>query len=312
MSTSGRHGAIGAISDKIREMGHHGQIIFLLLVLVAFFAFSGFVLKDAPKRSDVPPVNTSSREKVVFPEKESSSGDKTVSVPEEEKTETPQVAPSERDGSVQIYGVTRSSANRPVKIVLKANLQEGEEVDIDNWEIRGNDGSVFIPQAVKYYRIPGTNEEGDIVLEAGHSVTMYLGMLSPISKNLQLNKCTGYLNQKYDFKYYPLPEECPLPDKDDYKYLSGECQDYIKRIGRCEIPPSEETNAFFGESGNRCREFINGFFNTTNCYNSFREDEDFLKGEWRVWLPYKSAFDSDHDWLKLLNTEGKVIDEYTY
>ncbi len=292
-------------------MSQHGQVVFLLLILIAFFAFAGFVIKNPPDEATVSQPESSERGETTAPADQNAENPPAGEPEEYEEPEDTQIPSSERTGSVYISNISRSYGDRPMRITLKSNLNEGETVNIDDWEIKGNDGRVFIPEAVNFYQIPGPNDSGDIVLEPGHTVTIYLGIKSPLSKNFRLNKCTGYLNENYDF-LYSLPNECPLPEKDDYKHLSGECQNYIRQMGRCERPDPNVTNSFLGEQGNECREFVNEFFNIGNCYRYFKGDSDFLKKEWRVWIDRENVFDPQHDWLKILNKGGQIIDDYTY
>ena len=285
-------------------MKDHAQFLILLALVVGFVIFANFVYKkQAPKiQSRQPSINSSQN---IQQEKDSQNKNDSVT----EKT-----SDSSSDSvknTVAISGFRRSYGDQPARITLRSKLEKGGAVVITDWQIKGNNGRVFIPEAVKFYRINGTNDQGAIVLQPGDYVNVYIGGMSPIGKNFRLNKCTGYLNEDYDFQY-SIPNECPRPEKDNYKHLSGECQNYIQSLSRCELPDPDSVNSFRGEGGNLCREFINDYFTINNCYKTYKDDPDFLGHEWRVWINRSRVFDSQHDWLRLINNNGEIVDEYTY
>ena len=220
------------------------------------------------------------------------------------------IPPSERSGAVYVSSVRRASTNRPDSIRLGTRLKEGETVNITGWKIVTNDGSIYLPKAVSFYRIGGTNTETDLILERGNYVEVSFSK-SPMEKNFRLNMCTGYLNDRYEFDR-SIPENCPLLERDEYKHLSGECQNYIRSLGRCELSDPNVTNSFRGEEGNECRLFINDRINVTECYESSQDDPRFFSDEWRVWLGQWDIIDSLHDYIRLFNQEGLLIDEYSY
>ncbi len=290
--------------------------ILLLILLIVGIIIVDYLATSAIQRPRTPeteqegvPVESESPEPV-SPEPASPSvpaptqTDSQVDIPEEI------IPPSERSGAVYVSSVRRASASRPDSIRLKTRLKEGETVNITGWQIVTNDGSVYLPQAVGFYKIGGTNVETDLVLERGNYVEVSF-VKSPIKKNFRLNMCTGYLDDRYEF-YRSIPENCPILERDEYKHLSGECQNYIRSLGRCELSDPNVTNPFRGEKGNECRLFINDRVNVTECYESSQDDPRFFSDEWRVWLDWQSIVDSLHDYIRLFNRDGLLIDEYSY
>ncbi len=219
------------------------------------------------------------------------------------------IPPSQRSGAVKISFNRGYGSNSPTA-VLTANLEEGEQVDITGWRLASNTGEIRIPQAVPFYVVYSSNNNaGDIVLGPRDKAVIYFGAQSPIGKNFRLNRCTGFLNKIAEFSP-PLPNDCYLPAKDDYRHLSGECQNYIMSLRRCELPDTNKTNQFQGELGNQCRSFINDNFGINACYRH-KQEPDFLSNEWRVWIE-QDIFDKYHDDIRLLNPQNQVIDEYVY
>lgn len=243
------------------------------------------------------------------------SDDEVVFEPEEEETEPETSTPAyQREGVVSISSVRRSSfsSSRPQEIRLRANLEEGETVDITGWTIQTNRESVEIPTGVGFYDVIGSNEETNIILDESDDVEIYLDE-NPIDENLKLNQCTGYLNEKHGLDNV-FPDDCPRVESSEYRHLSGQCQDYINNInGDCVTPDAETINSFPGsEEGNACRRFLRDHFNAGYCMRENRSNDNFLSDEWRIWIDRSRVLDPDHDWVRLYNREGVLIDERDY
>jgi len=275
-----------------------GAAIFVLLLFVGIVV--AFVISAASK----------SIGGMAVPADLNSGGEAGGETDEPESGPEAAVLPESREGSVYISDVSVYDSGRKARVVLRTNLAEGESVDITSWMIRTNKRRLFIPEAVRVYRVGGSNSEGHIVLDKGNYVILYAGGSSPVGRNFRVNACTGYLNNRYEFEA-SLPNDCPLPERDSYKHLAGWCQDYIRSMERCGLPDANETNEWRGDDGNACRSFVYDFFNVDNCYRSFSESE-LLSDEWRVWVGAEYVFDRRHDWVKLVNKEGRVIDDYVY
>lgn len=103
-----------------------------------------------------------------------------------------------------------------------------------------------------------------------------------------------------------------MPEKEDYKHLSGECQDIIRGFRRCELPDANEMNSLRFPDSNECRQFIYNFFNVKNCYDYYNNETDLLNNEWWLWVNREDILDPQHDWVRIENSQDKVIDEYSY
>lgn len=225
----------------------------------------------------------------------------------------PTTPTSQREGVVSISSVRNSSSlSRSQEISLRANLDNSEVVDITGWIIQTNEKTVQIPTGVNFYDVTSSNNESNIILDEGDRVRIYFNE-SPISKNLRLNQCTGHLNEKHNLDNV-FPNDCPRVEKQEYRHLSGNCQDYINDInGDCVTPDAETLNSFPGsDEGNACRKFLSSRFNSGYCVNSNQGDGDFLSDQWRVWIDESRVLDSQHDWVRLYNENGILIDERDY
>jgi hypothetical protein len=221
------------------------------------------------------------------------------------------IFPFEREGVLQISSVSLGGDDRPTRINLRSNLKEGEILSITDWKIRTNSNYFLIPEVVNYYVINEDNKRDPVILNPGDNVIIYVGEKSPVNNNFRLNKCLGYLNDRVDL-YSSINNECPLPERDDYKNFSGECQNVIRSFRRCELPDVNEMNTIKFSDSNECRDYIYNFFNIKNCYDTYKNDENFLDNELWLWINRSGIFDPHHDWVRIENTQGKVIDEYSY
>lgn len=209
--------------------------------------------------------------------------------------------------SVSLY----FSINYPKTLQLYSYFYgKDESINISGWKIKGNRYELLIPQAVKIYNPESDNKEENIVL-SGSNYLIFYSDKSPFSRNLRLNKCTGYLNNFYDFNP-DLPDNCPGIERSEYSGLSGQCQSYLMSLGRCKMPDVNFYNSLPGtDQGNACRAFLNTISHAA-CFKKERDDNDFLSNEWRIWINEDFRFDSSHDRLLLFDKNGLLVDEYIY
>lgn len=202
-----------------------------------------------------------------------------------------------------------ASYGTPTTITLSSSLSKGEKANITGWKIKSNKKEIITPQAIEIYEPGGFGEVKEIVLEGSNYLYFYSNR-SAIQKNFRLNKCTGYLEDSYDFNP-PIPKNCPTIPRSEFTNLSGACQSYIFSLGSCELPNANTYNSFPGnDEGNACRQALNTIsFNS--CFDKHKNDSDFLSNEWRIWIG-DSILDSQHDRLRLLDKEGLLVDEYIY
>ncbi|MEK7593148.1 MAG: hypothetical protein AAB464_00295 [Patescibacteria group bacterium] len=208
--------------------------------------------------------------------------------------------------SVSVY----SYGNNPKSIQLYSYPKKDESINISGWKIKGNRYEFIIPQAIKIYNPESDNKEEDIVL-SGSNYLIFYSSKSPFSRNLRLNKCSGYLNNFYDFNP-DLPNNCPGIERSEYSGFSGQCQSYLMSLGRCKMPDVNFYNSLPGtDQGNACRAFLNTISHAA-CFKKYSQDNDFLSNEWRIWINEDFRFDSSHDRLFLFDKEELLVDEYIY
>lgn len=190
-------------------------------------------------------------------------------------------------------------------IVLSSGLSNGEKLDITGWMLKPNKGGVLvIPKAQGVYSFGGSQE--DIYISAGDQVHLYSGR--GIKGNFRLNKCMGYLEAEPPI-VPPIPKECPSANRSEISNFSGACQDYILSLRTCENPTANPPVPISEDS---CHAFLSKM-NYDGCVKKYRNSADFLSREWRVWIEEQgNIFDSIHDKIQLIDSQGKIVDEFVY
>lgn len=211
-------------------------------------------------------------------------------------------------GKIEITSLRRpTSSGAGGGFTLRSDFTQGDPVDITNWSIQGNDNKeITIRGGIS--SVPPVNLTR-IVIRPRTSAVFYADTNSFV-KNVQLNKCTGYLNKTYNFDP-KIPNNCPRPDRSQTISFSGECQNFIRSLSACEQPTGSELNRFASVDDIACHEFLEDL-NYGNCVREHSNDSDFYSYGWRVWLSDRLPFDRQHDRLLLLDEDNLLVDEYVY
>jgi len=210
---------------------------------------------------------------------------------------------------VKIRSVIKSGINKIISLYVNYNLTS--TINITGWKITSNNGvQIVIPQAINDYYPSRYPKDEDIVGSGKHVINIY-NWQSPNGRSFRLNKCIGYLDDYYNYKFNPsLPCFYPkLYKKEEILSFSGRCQDYILSLGNCKSPTPYELNSFSNEP--KCRYFLDRF-SYDGCYNLLRNENDFLENEWRLWITGFWNFDERHDRILLLDKDNLLVDTYTY
>ncbi|MFH1346688.1 MAG: hypothetical protein ABIH10_00365 [Spirochaetota bacterium] len=310
-------------------MGDFLKITFFLLVIVGgtiWFLSSGSMLFNstpAEKISVSPPAKTQINSAPAVNSNSNSGSNSTVSsgqlaqVQEIPDSSIPvgytraQLSPYFQ--KIRISSAYYSSfSGYPSQIQIYSNLSKDEKVDITGWKIKSNsDKEIIIPGAVNLYDLSSFLFDSNIVLSSNGYVSIYSNT-SAVSRNLRLNKCTGYLENDYDF-IPQLPRNCPSlsSPRSNIQYLSGACQSYLFSLGSCQVPDVSFYNSLPGnDDGNACRAFLSDI-SYYSCIKEHRNDLDFYLNDWRVWIN-KNILDSQHDAVKLFDSQGLLVYQYVY
>ena len=207
--------------------------------------------------------------------------------------------PTENQLSVQAFGNARLPYETEYVQISAYGLNRGKVILTGMVLKNKNNESVVI----------GPDENGrPITLAPGERALVSTGP-SPRGINFKINKCSGYLAQGQN--YYPgISNSCPiattLPQVRD---LSENCERFLERSFACQTP-----NINF-ESGidNKCAAFIGEHLNYVGCVKDFKNDSDFDKGEWRVYLGRTREFWANlHEDVYLYSQSGILITKVSY
>lgn len=190
------------------------------------------------------------------------------------------------------------------EFTLRVGNDAGSPIDVTGWYVRSNRGSVLIRGATTR---AGPANHPAIVIRPGTSAVFYAAWGSFV-KNLELNTCTGYLNDIYTLSP-AVPNDCPRPPRSELINFSGACQNFINSLSSCKVPEPNDLNRFTTEAA--CRAFLNTF-SYQECVERYRGLSNFNSYGWRVWLGTEFVFDLLHDRLLLFDAAGKLVDEYIY
>src|SRR3989338_503698 len=155
----------------------------------------------------------------------------------------------------------------------------------------------------------GKDENGNAVeLGYGERAILVTGE-NPLGRNFKINKCSGYFNQRAAFSP-PIYTACPaLSNMALPSNLNNTCINYIESLPACIMPT---INADTGIN-NDCDQFVQAHASYAGCVADYKNDKDFDKGEWRIYLSKNTElWDNRHDLIQLFDPAGKLITELSY
>lgn len=199
-------------------------------------------------------------------------------------------------------------------VIISASRRNNEKISITGWQLESmiSKKKVTIGGATPLFISGVINSEPTISLSPREEVVISTGR-SPIGASFRTNKCTGYFEQHQDFKP-ALKKSCPSP-KDEFDSFANIpvtddiCEDFVDGISKCKMP----LDAFPLGMSNQCSEFIGANINYTGCVKNHRNDLDFFGSEWRVFLGRsEELWREKRETIRLLDSEGKVVDTFTY
>ncbi len=212
---------------------------------------------------------------------------------------------------VKISSTRSQTSSRPSLITLSTYLKNEEEINITGWKIKGKRGSFVVPGGIEKYNpyynpVPSESifiERGDIIYLSGASNPLGRG------RNFRPNKCLGYFTHYRDFPI-PLPKNCPKPTSEEISHLDPCCQEFILRLGKCEIP--DYSSNFRISTDSECVAYLTDNFNYGGCYRNYSRDEDFIGNNWHIYMNRNIVVSDDCDTLYLRDQNGLFIGKYSY
>ncbi len=133
---------------------------------------------------------------------------------------------------------------------------------------------------------------------------------SPVGVSFRENMCTGYFEERQDFRP-PLLESCPTPYQEYTRFYDDEddeCEQYVRSIPYC----STDTDVPSNVSGS-CEDFVEEYISYDGCIEAHEGDENFHGRTWRVFLGKSDElWANSKETILLLDASGKVIDAFSY
>lgn len=195
---------------------------------------------------------------------------------------------------------------------IRANYDNTEAVPITGWTLKGKKGmSVSIGSGAYLAYAGQVNAQESIFLGKNGNAVITTGQ-SPIGTNFRLNICTGYFSQFQTF-YPGLPQTCPRISDDEIPATYPDaCFNFINGLSTCRMPSNipYETSI---QIGNDCLIFIQEKANYSGCVNGHKNDPNFYKTDWRIYLNRnEDLWGNLHDNIILLDQNGKLVDYVLY
>lgn len=211
---------------------------------------------------------------------------------------------------IKISSVYRSTYGGSYQQITLSAYSLAEPINLNGWFLKTNKSSLgSLAKMVNDYHPYGLMSEEDLILKNNDQLYIFDSQ-GPLRLNLRLNKCTGFLNNNYDFRP-KLPNNCPAADRKEIVSFSGRCQSFILSLTSCQVPKPGDFNAFSQPEDTACRAFLDKI-NYGGCYFKHRSDADFFSRDVRVWLNQPFMFDAQHDRVLLFDRNGLLVDQYVY
>lgn len=207
--------------------------------------------------------------------------------------------PAERSFEVRLspdFGKVTISTISPTLIRLNTKLNQGETINLTNWQVKGLRGTVTIPKSVEIV-IPAESDlsEKNTILERNDSLSVWSDS-TPFRgiKSFRPNKCFGYLRDNYDSLDYTPGKICPEVKLEDIGYLSSYCRRTVLSLDNCRgLDYSDNPELMFDSS---CREYIDNYIsenlNYEGCVENYYSDDNFFNRSWYVYSGYSIVCDS--------------------
>lgn len=211
-------------------------------------------------------------------------------------------------------GAARTQTTSGEYIELRAAPGISSPIDISGWSLESalSGVRVYLPQATGVFLQGRINPVGNVTLAAGASAIVLTGP-SPVGVSFRENKCTGYLGTLQPF-VPPLAQQCPSPfaviprTEENEARLGANCFDFLSSLPSCTFPTSVPPTLTTA-----CRDIIQAKLSYGGCVSAYRNTTSFAQNTWRLFLTQGAPlWGSEHDVLRLLDGQGRVVDVLNY
>lgn len=222
-------------------------------------------------------------------------------------------------GTLVLNGSGNAWSTKPTSEYISLNYQrtnsnnQSQKILITGWEaVSGVTNKSAVIGKGAYLPYSGqVNAEEPIFVSPGDRVVINSGR-SPIGVSFRVNKCSGFFEQFQDFSP-SLPFDCPRPETENLptppNQLNDRCLDYLETLSRCTVPLGELPLDLSPE----CGQYLRTEINYNKCVEHHKDDADFYKPEWRVFLGRDTELFKDRrEVIKVLDLDKKVVDSISY
>jgi len=220
----------------------------------------------------------------------------------------PQQSIDTRAFSVYAQNTRTRNINEEYIDIIYTPTKGAAPVDISDWMVADSRGESYKLGGISIIpSIAPIANQDRLILRGPARVHVVTGR-SPLGENFRINKCATYFSQYKTF-YPSLSVSCPSPNREPGQDdLSDTCYQYIRTLSSCRIP----TNIpLFLD--NTCREFIQQNISYDACVKNHKNDTDFYKDEYWVYLNRPEHIWSDvRDSVILKDARGSVIKSVSY
>lgn len=226
--------------------------------------------------------------------------------------------PSPYQGQVRVSGTGGTSSEDPDREYVTIRASGKDSIDITGWRlVSGASGrGARIPEGTTLPRSGRVNDTGRIVLNPGDEAIVVTGE-APTGVSFRENMCTGYFMSRQEF-YPSLGNRCPSAYEEFQNHYTGNelrddtCYNLVRSTPSCRTPSDRGVS-------NACTTLIDDYLTYNGCVERHGSDADFVGDTWRIYLEYENSrgrsdelWKSSRDSVKLLDSEGRTVDLYTY
>lgn len=225
--------------------------------------------------------------------------------------------PSPYRGLVRIAdSYSGTSANEPSLeyLSLEADNRNTAPVAITGWSLQSvyKNSRYYIPAGTKLFMMGSIPEVASASLDPGEAAIVSTGV-SPTGVSFKENMCTGYLGQFQTF-VPSLAERCPSAEQEvmsepaTTRTADPACVAYARSLSTCRFPfgnPPDVTPY--------CYAFVRNALTYNGCVERHRWRPSFGGDTWRLFLESpREIWKQDHDVIRLLDREGRIVDVWAY
>jgi len=200
-------------------------------------------------------------------------------------------------------------------LALTASFSNTSPINITGWSLQSitNGARASLPIGVRILTMGIGGSPSDVYVDPGKSAYVVTGS-SPVGVSFRENICSGYLNQFQTFtpdvdQSCPTPRE-ELPNTADNIATYGEsCIDFVRTVGQCR----HFIGSFPNNITNSCQSFVKNVLTYNGCVQRNQWRPSFSTGDWRLYLGRsQEMWNNSHDVIRLLDTEGRTVDVWSY